>query len=200
MGVPSTVSTSSSVEPSSVEPAILTDLPTYALSGFLSPQNHGGPADSSHVLSPDVTVNVARPWSSVPCWTVPSTVTATSGAFGSLAALAAWFALPGFAGLSGFGDFSGFVTGGCDGDADGSAPTTGIAAARPMVRPMARTPRRREDAFMIGVWTRDLAKAISLRRPTGVDPHHRDWRWHYLAVATTPGAAGGRRRSPRYAR
>src|SRR3954462_9946917 len=46
---PSTVSTSSSVEPSWVDPATVTDLPANALSGFLSPQYQGGPADRSQV-------------------------------------------------------------------------------------------------------------------------------------------------------
>jgi hypothetical protein len=50
IAVPLTVSTSSSDEPSCVEPATFTDLPTNALSGFLSPQYHAGPADSSQVL------------------------------------------------------------------------------------------------------------------------------------------------------
>src|SRR3954470_13664675 len=50
--LPSTVRTSTSVEPAAVSPVIFTDLPAYALRGYASPKNHLGPASSVYVLPP----------------------------------------------------------------------------------------------------------------------------------------------------
>ena len=63
----------------------------------MSPQNHGGPAESSQVFDPSVNEKLGRPWPSTPCLTVPVTVTVTSGSLSALSACQAWPILSGFA-------------------------------------------------------------------------------------------------------